>query len=83
MPIGAMLGGFLAWPVADYLGRKLGLMIGGAIGLNGWLTIALSVLVSSRTPFLIMVYCGRILSGVSTGWSIYCVSVSLLCSLFI
>ena len=77
LPVGATLGGFLAWPVADYLGRQAALIIGGVPGLIGWLAISLSVLFSSRTGFLVMVYIGRVLTGIGSGWSVYCVSVSI------
>ena len=83
MPAGAIFGGLFAWPVADFLGRQAALIIGGIPGLIGWLMISLSILFTSKVGFFSMVFVGRGLSGFSTGWSIYCVSVSMFCFLLV
>ena len=76
VPLGAILGGLFAWPVADYLGRQAALIIGGVPALIGWLLISLSILFDSQYGFFAMIFVGRSLTGFATGWNIYCVSVS-------
>ena len=78
VPLGAILGGLFAWPVADYLGRQAALMIGGVPSLIGWLLISLAVLFESRYGFFAMIFVGRSFTGFASGWNIYCVSVSAL-----
>ena len=78
-PIGAMFGGLVAWPMSDMLGRQAALMLGGVPALAGWLMIAYSNLTNSSSIFLGVLYTGRLLTGFSTGWSIFCVSVSVSC----
>ena len=77
-PIGAMFGGLVAWPVSDKLGRQAALMLGGVPALIGWLMITYSNLAETSQAFLGVLYFGRILTGFSTGWCIFCVSVSAL-----
>ena len=76
-PIGAMFGGLVAWPVSELLGRQAALMLGGVPALAGWLMITFSNLANSSSAFFGIIYVGRLLTGFSTGWSIFCVSVSV------
>ena len=66
----------MAWPVSELLGRQAALMLGGVPALAGWLMITYSYLAHTSSNFLGIVYVGRLLTGFSTGWSIFCVSVS-------
>ena len=68
----------MAWPVSELLGRQAALMLGGVPALAGWLMITYSSLANSSNAFLGIIYVGRLLTGFSTGWSIFCVSVSVL-----
>ena len=72
-----MLGGLIAWPISDSFGRKVALMLSGVPALSGWLMIALAHLASSHMePFYGILLTGRALTGLSGGWSVFCVSVS-------
>ena len=74
---GAFVGSFLAWPAIDFFGRQKALKLGGIPALCGWLLISNSVRVTGSTAaFLTVLFLGRILTGVSLGWSIFVVSVS-------
>ena len=70
-----MFGGLIAWPISDLFGRKLALMLSGIPCLVGWLTIALAHLANDPSTFFGILLTGRALTGFSTGWSIFCVSV--------
>ena len=72
-----MFGGLVAWPISELLGRQAALMLGGVPALAGWLMITYSNLASSSSAFLGVIFVGRLLTGFSTGWSIFCVSVSV------
>ena len=72
-----MFGGLVAWPIADFLGRKWALMLSGLPSLAGWLTIALAHMAGKPDIFYGVLLTGRLLTGFSTGWSVFCVSVSL------
>ena len=75
-PVGAMFGGLVAWPLSDMLGRQAGLMLSGVPALVGWLMIALAHLVHSNVhAFYGVLLTGRTLTGFSSGWSVFCVSV--------
>ena len=77
-----MFGGLVAWPISDRLGRKAALMLSGVPALVGWLMIALAFLASSHVhAFYGILLAGRTLTGFSSGWSIFCVSVSYCCYL--
>ena len=67
----------MAWPISELLGRQAALMLGGVPALAGWLMITYSNLASSSSAFLGVIFVGRLLTGFSTGWSIFCVSVSV------
>ena len=76
-PVGAILGSIIAWPISDTLGRRAALMMSGVPALAGWLMIALAHLASSHVhAFYGVLLAGRTLTGFSTGWSVFCVSVS-------
>lgn len=76
-PVGAMFGGLVAWPISDLLGRQAALMMSGVPALAGWLMIALAHLASSHVhAFYGVLLAGRTLTGFSSGWSVFCVSVS-------
>jgi len=75
-PIGAMAGGLLAWPATELLGRQTALVLGGIPFLVGWLFIANAFQFAARAGFLSLLFIGRFLTGVGTGWSIFAVSVS-------
>ena len=76
-PVGAMLGGLVAWPISDVLGRQVALMLSGVPALAGWLMIALAHLVNHQVQaFYGVLLAGRTLTGFSSGWSVFCVSVS-------
>ena len=76
---GAPIGAILAWPVSDYLGRKPALMIGGLPSLIGWLMLAYAHRIENcRKCFFGVMYTGRVLGSFSTGWSVFCVSVSVM-----
>ena len=75
--IGGMTGGLLAVPVADKLGRRIALIVGGIPSFCGWVLLAGSVWVTdSRAGFLTVLLTGRFLTGLSTGWSLLMVIVS-------
>ena len=77
-----MFGGLIAWPISDLLGRQAALMLSGVPALVGWLMIALAHLASSHVhAFYGVLLAGRTLTGFSSGWSVFCVSVSY-CYLF-
>lgn len=67
----------MAWPVSDMLGRQAALILSGVPALAGWLMITYSYLAATHSAFLGVIYTGRVLTGFSTGWSIFCVSVSV------
>ena len=72
-----MLGSLIGWPVSNFLGRKLSLMLSGLPALIGWLMIALVHMVpASVVGFYGVLLSGRIMTGVYLGWSIIGVSVS-------
>lgn len=72
-----MLGSLIGWPVSNFLGRKLSLMLSGLPALIGWLMIALAHMVpASVEGFYGALLSGRIMTGVYLGWSIIGVSVS-------
>lgn len=72
-----MIGGLVAWPVSDLLGRQAALMLSGVPFLTGWVFLANAVQVTgSRAGFLSLLLGGRFLTGVGTGWSVFSVSVS-------
>ena len=72
-----MLGSLIGWPVSNFLGRKLSLMLSGLPAFIGWLMIALAHMVpASVESFYGVLLSGRIMTGVYLGWSIIGVSVS-------
>ena len=72
-----MFGGLIAWPISDMLGRQAALMLSGVPALTGWLMIALAHLADSNAQiFYGVLLTGRGLTGLSSGWSVFCVSVS-------
>ena len=76
-PVGAIFGSIVAWPISDILGRQAALMMSGVPALAGWLMIALAHLASSHVhAFYGVLLAGRVLTGFSSGWSVFCVSVS-------
>ena len=66
----------MAWPISDLLGRKFALALSGIPSLVGWLIIALAHLAKQPSTFYGVLLTGRALTGFSTGWSVFCVSVS-------
>ena len=67
----------MAWPISDVLGRQPALMLSGVPALAGWLMIALAHLVNHQVQaFYGVLLTGRTLTGFSSGWSVFCVSVS-------
>ena len=81
LPLGAVFGGLVAWPVTELLGRKPALMIGGVPAITGWLFIVYARLLNNdstgpSTGFVAFLLLGRLFTGFATGWSIFCVSVS-------
>ncbi len=71
------MGGLLAWPISDLLGRQAALMLGGVPFLIGWILISNAIQFTvSRAGFLTFLLLGRFLTGVGTGWSVFSVSVS-------
>ena len=81
LPLGAVFGGLVAWPVTELLGRKPALMIGGVPAITGWLFITYARLLNNdstgpTTGFVAFLLLGRLFTGFATGWSILCVSVS-------
>ena len=88
LPLGAVFGGLVAWPVTELLGRKPALMIGGVPAITGWLFITYARLFNNystgpTTGFVAFLLLGRLftITGFATGWSIFCVSVSYCISL--
>ena len=75
-PIGGLFGGLVAWPISELLGRQAALMLSGVPALAGWLMITYSALTTTSSAFLGLLYVGRVLTGFSTGWAVFCVSVS-------
>ena len=74
---GALVGSPLAWPAIDYFGCQKALKLGGIPALCGWLLISNSVhITENTTAFLIVLFLGRLLTGLSLGWSLFAVSVS-------
>lgn len=72
-----MFGGLVAWPISDMLGRQAALMLSGVPAMAGWLMIALAHLAGSKVEvFYGVLLTGRTLTGFSSGWSVFCVSVS-------
>ena len=68
----------MAWPISELLGRQAALMLSGVPALTGWLMITFSTLTNTRSAFLGVLYVGRLLTGFSTGWAVFCVSVSVI-----
>jgi len=62
------------------LGRQPALMIGGIPAITGWLVLTYAPFANNYTGptsgFLALLLFGRLFTGFSAGWSIYCVSVS-------
>ena len=73
--LGALLGGPIAWPLSDRLGRKPALMLGGIPTLIGWLMIAFAHFAGTHSDFLVIIQLGRFFTGIGAGWFIFCVSV--------
>ena len=72
-----MFGSLVACPISNRVGRKRALMLSGVPALIGWLMIALAHLASSHVQaFYGVLLTGRMLTGFSSGWSVFCVSVS-------
>ena len=65
----------MAWPISERFGRKPALLLGTIPGLAGWIGLSVSNLLPTREGFLAFFYGGRILTGFSAGWTIFCVSV--------
>lgn len=78
LPLGALFGGPVAWPLSEKFGRKPALLLSTIPGVVGWVTIAVSNLLPTREGFLAFFYGGRLLSGFAAGWSIFCISVSFM-----
>lgn len=74
-PIGGLFGGLVAWPISEVLGRQTALILSGVPALAGWLMITYSTLATTTSVFLGLLYVGRVLTGFSTGWAVFCVSV--------
>ena len=66
----------MAWPISEQLGRQAALILSGVPALVGWLMITYSNLATTLSAFLGLLYTGRVLTGFSTGWAVFCVSVS-------
>ena len=65
----------MAWPISDLLGRKLALMLSGIPSFVGWFIIALAHLAKEPSTFYGILLTGRALTGFSSGWTVFCVSV--------
>ena len=74
--LGALFGGPVAWPISDFFGRKVALMLGGVPTLIGWVFIVLAHFPAAEGGFISMILIGRFLTGFGGGWFIFCVSVS-------
>ena len=72
VPIGGLIGALLAGWLVDLLGRKLALMLTSVPFTFGWLLIVLSHATSGRA-FRPIIYIGRFLTGVGTGYASLCV----------
>ena len=68
----------MAWPISEQLGRQAALILSGVPALTGWLMITFSTLATTSSTFLGVLYIGRLLTGFSTGWAVFCVSVSVI-----
>ena len=83
MVVGALFGAPIAWPISDQLGRKPALILMGIPALIGWLMITYAYLMPTQAGFLTMLLLGRIFTGVTIGWSSFCVSVSKFCTMWL
>jgi hypothetical protein len=72
----------VAWPISELLGRQTALVLSGVPALAGWLMITYSTLATTSSVFLGLLYVGRVLTGFSTGWAVFCVSVSPIVTLY-
>lgn len=72
IPIGGLTGAVLAGWLVDQLGRKLALMLTSVPFTFGWLLIVLSR-ATSGVAFRPIIYVGRFLTGVGTGYASLCV----------
>ncbi len=71
-----MLGGPIAGWLADRLGRKPALLLSGIPYLAGYLMIAYARFCTTALAFRAVVLTGRLLTGLSVGWSCLAVPVS-------
>ena len=73
IPIGGLIGAALAGWLVDLLGRKLALMLTTVPFTFGWLLIVLSHAANRGRAFRPIIYVGRFLTGVGTGYASVCV----------
>ena len=68
-PVGAILGGPVAGWFADYLGRKIALLLVAIPYLCGYLMITYAHLICDPTGFKTVLFLGRFFTGFGLGWS--------------
>jgi len=76
IPIGGLTGAALAGWLVDLLGRKLALMFTSVPFTFGWLLIVLSHATSGKA-FRPIIYTGRFLTGIGTGYASLCVPLMI------
>lgn len=76
IPIGGLTGAVLAGWLVDLLGRKLALMLTSVPFTFGWLLIVLSR-ATSGAAFRPIIYVGRFLTGVGSGYASVCVPLMI------
>lgn len=78
-PVGGILGGLVAGPVADGLGRKGALVLCGLPYLTGYLSLSYAQYAQTASGFKAVALVGRFLTGVGMGWACMAGSVSNVC----
>ena len=76
--MGAIFSGVFGGCIADYWGRKCSLMFSGVPIVTGYLLISYAHYSSSTYDFVLVLYIGRLLTGIGMGSSSGIVSVSII-----
>ena len=75
-PVGAIFGGPIAGWIADFLGRKVALLLVAIPYLSGYMMITYAHFIYNPVGFKTVLFLGRFLTGIGVGWSCLATPVS-------